>query len=287
LLDDINNNSTTYTTAQPWHAKAAAATKPTKPTTKPTTTHTTKPINPAKKPTSPSKKKVSFNASALFGSRKKPTNTPAFASSRMTMKINDQTGEVVAPGSETATAPSSTSPPGRMSAPPVIKVSKSMSMMSMVVAGGPPPVLKRKKSAPPPVNKKAMIAARAKALEKRKTLEAMNRKKSFEAINPLKPKNIANRTTKGKGTIGDFHYAWQSQRGYYPNDPRKKNQDACLVMPHAETNGTAGYYGVYDGHGKYGDKCSEYVRDNIPKLMQRTIGTSITHSSASFDKAYR
>jgi hypothetical protein len=199
--------------------------------------------------------------STFFGKAKPIPNKRMVFRSRMTMQISATTGEVLAPD-----------------APP--------SPLRKAIQKNSTKTLPRKKSAPPPVNMAKLKAAKAKALEKRKTIEAMNRKKSFDAINPLKTSDIQNRTTKGSGTIGEFNFAWQSQRGYYPNDPRKENQDACLVLSHEDTNGKAGYYGVYDGHGKYGDKCSKYVSDNIPKLIKRNIGSLSAKSGSRFDKEY-
>ena len=82
------------------------------------------------------------------------------------------------------------------------------------------------------------------------------------------------------------HSTGRSQRGYYPDTPNKRNQDACLVLPPKDTNGRAGYFGVYDGHGTYGDKVSEFVRDSLPKLIKKSMSEGTYVDSPNFDEAY-
>jgi len=80
-------------------------------------------------------------------------------------------------------------------------------------------------------------------------------------------------------------YGWQSQRGYYPETPNKANQDACLIVKNFAKNQNIGYFGVYDGHGGFGDKCSGFVRSKISTLLMHNIRkTSI--DDPSFDKKY-
>ena len=147
-------------------------------------------------------------------------------------------------------------------------------------------VLTRKKSAPPPVSMKMIQRTRSMTAAKKLAKEEQQRA-SFDAANPLTKENIIERTTSGKGILCDtLEYSWRSQRGYYPNEPKKRNQDACLVLPSKDTNGRAGYFGVYDGHGKYGDKVSEYVRDSLPKLIQRSMNEGTYVDSSNFDEAY-
>ena len=63
-----------------------------------------------------------------------------------------------------------------------------------------------------------------------------------------------------------LRYAWVSQRGYYPEDLDKHNQDAHLEV---ETFGKdkgiddCAYFAVYDGHGKTGDHCAIFTRDHL------------------------
>jgi serine/threonine protein phosphatase PrpC len=72
-----------------------------------------------------------------------------------------------------------------------------------------------------------------------------------------------------------LRYAWVSQRGYYPEDLDKANQDA-----HSEHENFAkgegvedcAMFGVYDGHGKTGDLCSRFTRDVLPPLLAKELG---------------
>lgn len=42
-------------------------------------------------------------------------------------------------------------------------------------------------------------------------------------------------------------YAYASQRGYYPNDPTKSNQDALCVLPVFGGDKEQALFGVFDG----------------------------------------
>jgi hypothetical protein len=69
-----------------------------------------------------------------------------------------------------------------------------------------------------------------------------------------------------------LRYAYFSQKGYYPDDPHKANQDAYSVVERfgaRESNDA--FFGVYDGHGRDGDLCAQFARDNMPKCLARNI----------------
>ncbi len=60
-----------------------------------------------------------------------------------------------------------------------------------------------------------------------------------------------------------IHYAYLSQRGHYPDQPNKANQDAVLIR---ETiNGVPGQHliGVLDGHGETGAECAQFARAKV------------------------
>ena len=237
-------------------------------------------------------------SSSSFGSQ--PEALPP--TTYQTGKSND--GETKSSASASASASASTSSSGssvrtvsrkRRATRRTMEISVLSGEVAVVPPKSPPTtppaapvaVLKRKKSAPPPVSPNMRARAKSAASAKKKALEDAAKAK-YDAANPLTKANILERTTKSSGTMmqNTWNYSWRSQRGYYPNEPKKRNQDACLILSEEETNGTAGYFGVYDGHGKYGDKCSEYVRDNLPKLMARTMGAGTSVNSSSFDTAY-
>jgi serine/threonine protein phosphatase PrpC/CRP-like cAMP-binding protein len=90
-----------------------------------------------------------------------------------------------------------------------------------------------------------------------------------------------------------FRYAYLSQRGYYPDDPFKANQDAYKVQErvlfhprdagkkneaskyqHANQRKDA-FFGVFDGHGKDGDGCAIYARDHIVEQLETALCMTI------------
>ena len=54
----------------------------------------------------------------------------------------------------------------------------------------------------------------------------------------------------GGGTI-QLRYAYLCQRGYYPEDLYKANQDAFKVVPKFNNDQEQILFGVFDGHGVY------------------------------------
>ena len=108
---------------------------------------------------------------------------------------------------------------------------------------------------------------------------------------PLSEQEIRERIQEGAGSqyLPDFNYtlkyAWQSQRGYYPESLDKNNQDACKIVKNFNGEANIGYFGVYDGHGSYGDKVSGFVRDRIPRLLIKAIGKTPA-ADASFDDKF-
>mmetsp|Transcript_8367 Transcript_8367/g.12563 ORF Transcript_8367/g.12563 Transcript_8367/m.12563 type:complete len:738 (-) Transcript_8367:107-2320(-) len=66
-------------------------------------------------------------------------------------------------------------------------------------------------------------------------------------------------------------YAYLSQRGYYPDDPYKANQDSYSLTHNFIGRESDAFFGVYDGHGRDGDKCAQFVRDNLPPLTASIV----------------
>ena len=61
-----------------------------------------------------------------------------------------------------------------------------------------------------------------------------------------------------------LRYAFLSQKGYYPDDPHKPNQDAYSITErfgNRESNDSL--FAVYDGHGRDGDLCAQFARDKM------------------------
>merc|ERR1740117_1430939 len=68
-----------------------------------------------------------------------------------------------------------------------------------------------------------------------------------------------------------LRYGFLSQRGYYPEDLYKANQDAFKIIEKFNGNTSCILFGVFDGHGADGDHCSYFVRDNIEAHLKATL----------------
>jgi hypothetical protein len=78
---------------------------------------------------------------------------------------------------------------------------------------------------------------------------------------------------KSKGKEFTLRYNWLCQRGLYPSEPDKANQDAFQIIQNIgeeqlQLQRTL-LFGVFDGHGEFGDECSEQVRDSIEDEVVR------------------
>lgn len=93
----------------------------------------------------------------------------------------------------------------------------------------------------------------------------------------LAPAEVDERIDIGPGTVKatfggvTMRYASLSQRGFYPDAPNKANQDSYCVMEKYVDNESDAFFGVFDGHGETGDKCSQFVRDHLPRLISSGI----------------
>jgi serine/threonine protein phosphatase PrpC/CRP-like cAMP-binding protein len=67
-----------------------------------------------------------------------------------------------------------------------------------------------------------------------------------------------------------MQYAYVSQRGYYPEEPFKANQDAYCVHTNLVAGRDDAFFAVFDGHGKDGDGCAIFAKNQLPNhLVQR------------------
>lgn len=69
-----------------------------------------------------------------------------------------------------------------------------------------------------------------------------------------------------------LRYAFLSQKGYYPDDPHKPNQDAYSITERfgsKESNDS--FFAVYDGHGRDGDLCAQFARDKMCGYLTKYI----------------
>ena len=65
-----------------------------------------------------------------------------------------------------------------------------------------------------------------------------------------------------------LRYGVLSQRGYYPEDLFKANQDRYLIKQQIGGKKDAFFMGVFDGHGQEGDSCAEFVRKRAVPLLE-------------------
>ena len=108
---------------------------------------------------------------------------------------------------------------------------------------------------------------------------------------PLTKEEVQQRIQASDGTLVyelgktgvTMHYAYLSQRGYYPEDLYKANQDAFKVVPAFNGDQNQFFMGVFDGHGVDGDACSYFVRDNIEEMLKKMMAKY----PDDFDRAYK
>jgi len=93
------------------------------------------------------------------------------------------------------------------------------------------------------------------------------------------------RFTLGKSGV-TLRYAYLSQRGYYPEDLYKANQDSFKIVRNFDGKSSdidQIFFGVFDGHGVDGDSCSYFVRDNIEGELKKQIDKFPN----DFERAYK
>lgn len=121
------------------------------------------------------------------------------------------------------------------------------------------------------------------------------------ADGPLTTKEIAQRIVasrrtqvlrvRGDGCTYTAKYACVSQRGYYPHDLDKANQDASFCHARYLGDENVQFFGVFDGHGPAGDDCAKHVRrhlaGSVGKELKATKGTAPSLSDKTVDRCLR
>ncbi|KVH89884.1 Protein phosphatase 2C [Cynara cardunculus var. scolymus] len=64
-----------------------------------------------------------------------------------------------------------------------------------------------------------------------------------------------------------LEYSVLTRRGYYPDMPNKENQDCFCIKTSIQGNPNAHFFGVFDGHGHSGKKCSNFVKNRLLELL--------------------
>jgi serine/threonine protein phosphatase PrpC/CRP-like cAMP-binding protein len=62
-------------------------------------------------------------------------------------------------------------------------------------------------------------------------------------------------------------------------DPHKANQDAFSVTKDFCGQKTDAFFGIYDGHGRDGDRCAQFARDKLPELLEKFVMRSKSKES--------
>ena len=72
-----------------------------------------------------------------------------------------------------------------------------------------------------------------------------------------------------KGNLCSFKvkYCHISQRGYYPNAMGKANQDSYVICESLSGDPNSHFFGIFDGHGEYGDSCSHFAATTVPSQL--------------------
>lgn len=69
------------------------------------------------------------------------------------------------------------------------------------------------------------------------------------------------------GPRARLHYAYVSQRGYYPDQPDKANQDAVCVVERLGGDASTHLLGVLDGHGEFGAEAAFTACDKLAEHL--------------------
>eukprot|EP00887_Chlorella_sp_A99_P007620 scaffold20.g7620.t1 len=68
---------------------------------------------------------------------------------------------------------------------------------------------------------------------------------------------------------GTLRYAFVSQRGFYPDQPDKANQDAVVAAERLGGAADCHLFCVFDGHGECGTECAQFATDKMPVLLAK------------------
>ncbi|CAN0213393.1 unnamed protein product [Ectocarpus sp. 6 AP-2014] len=145
---------------------------------------------------------------------------------------------------------------------------------SKVQGEGPGQDVKKDKAAPGVQN---VAAASNDTLEAQSTEGDLHKRMvSSKAV------EVMNVRTDNGGSF-TVRYAFASQRGYYPDEPNKANQDSFIVVPNFCRDPESLFCGVFDGHGGTGDLCSNFIAQKLPKEFESSLKLQGNYSSLDED----
>jgi serine/threonine protein phosphatase PrpC len=96
---------------------------------------------------------------------------------------------------------------------------------------------------------------------------------------------VAHGQTSSLSCGKQFRWAAASQRGYYPEEAEKPNQDSCKCEAGIANGGNLHWFSVFDGHGPDGHTCSQYAAELIPKLFVSELSRGV-HVRTSIERAH-
>ena len=69
----------------------------------------------------------------------------------------------------------------------------------------------------------------------------------------------------------EIAYAYVTQRGYYPRERSKPNQDGCIVQTTFGGDKNISFFAVFDGHGQSGHFCARFCVKALPKNIEKEM----------------
>lgn len=116
----------------------------------------------------------------------------------------------------------------------------------------------------------APTEARAMQQRRRLSVQTMNGELDASGKPTGYVDEAATSSADGLGGHKQFYQtAARSKKGYVPYNSRKQNQDAMLVRENLNDNPDVSVYGVFDGHGEFGELVSGYCRDHLPSFLEQ------------------
>ena len=83
-----------------------------------------------------------------------------------------------------------------------------------------------------------------------------------------------------------IRFSWVCQRGYYPEDLDKANQDTYLIVPSFGGNKSRFLMSVFDGHGSTGELCAQFTRDALEDTLIKLSARYPTDFPTAFKMSF-
>eukprot|EP00802_Teleaulax_amphioxeia_P017076 Tamp_17219.p1 GENE.Tamp_17219~~Tamp_17219.p1 ORF type:complete len:220 (+),score=45.49 Tamp_17219:241-900(+) len=115
--------------------------------------------------------------------------------------------------------------------------------------------------------------APAAVKEAKEPVKASSTKASrrLTTVGPSIAEKVKSGETISSGTNEYLRYHAHSSAGYEPDNVRKTNQDSFIAIDEFQGDTAISLFGVFDGHGASGHLVSQYVAEELPKLLNRDV----------------